>query len=155
MNNSIRTADEFSTKLPVTDLNIAPQRGTDSNLHRYKLIDWRHEFDSEIKHGDIYYDFAKLRHNIIFNHDNIKKELFSIIHNDNDEILVDLKCNYVLVNQLEDFDKFILENNYNLHKIKIITAIIWLNMSPLYEKQLSEFLFYFGKYNLQLLLQKS
>jgi len=37
LNNSIRTADEFSTKLPVTDLNIAPQRGTDSNLHLYKI----------------------------------------------------------------------------------------------------------------------
>ena len=35
LNNSIRTADEFSTKLPVTDLNIAPQRGVDSKLHWY------------------------------------------------------------------------------------------------------------------------
>jgi hypothetical protein len=34
LNNSIRTADEFSTKLPVTHLNIAPQRGTNSNIHR-------------------------------------------------------------------------------------------------------------------------
>jgi len=33
--NSIRTADEFSTKLPVTDLNIAPLWCADSNLHRY------------------------------------------------------------------------------------------------------------------------
>jgi len=32
LNNSIRTADELSTKLPVTDLNIATQRGADSNL---------------------------------------------------------------------------------------------------------------------------
>ena len=29
---SIRTADEFSTKLPVTYLNIAPKRDADSNL---------------------------------------------------------------------------------------------------------------------------
>ena len=35
LNNSIRTADEFSTKLPVTDLNIAPKRGADSNLRLY------------------------------------------------------------------------------------------------------------------------
>jgi hypothetical protein len=39
LNNSIRTADELSSKLPVTDLNIAPQRDADSNLHRYKIID--------------------------------------------------------------------------------------------------------------------
>ena len=35
LNNSIRTADELSTKLPVTDLNIAPLLGVDSNLHWY------------------------------------------------------------------------------------------------------------------------
>ena len=33
---SIRTADEISTKLPVTDLEQAPLRGAVSNLHRYK-----------------------------------------------------------------------------------------------------------------------
>jgi len=38
LNNSIRTADELSTKLPVTDLNVAPKRGTDSNLHRYNYV---------------------------------------------------------------------------------------------------------------------
>jgi len=37
LNNSIRTADEFSTKLPVTDLNIAPLWCADSNLHRFKM----------------------------------------------------------------------------------------------------------------------
>jgi hypothetical protein len=37
LNNSIRTTDEFSTKLPVTDLNGAPRRGADSNLHWYKI----------------------------------------------------------------------------------------------------------------------
>jgi hypothetical protein len=50
-----------------------------------------------VSNGDIYYDLAKLRHNIIFNHDNINNGLFEV-----NEIKVDLK-------QLEDFDKFILE----------------------------------------------
>jgi hypothetical protein len=117
----------------------------------YKLIDWRHEFGSQISHGDIYYDFAKLRHNIIFNHENILNNLYEIKHV-NTAIEVDLKCNYFFMQQLSDFDGFILENNYDLKKIKIIMAIIWLNMSPLYENYLSEFLFYFGKYNLSLLL---
>ena len=36
LKNSIRTADDYSTKLPVTDLNIAPLWGAVSNLHRYK-----------------------------------------------------------------------------------------------------------------------
>jgi NDP-sugar pyrophosphorylase family protein len=113
----------------------------------FKLIDWRHEFDTQLEYGDIYYDLAKLRHNIIFNHSNILNELFTIEYNNN-EVIVDLKCNYFLINQLNDFEKFVNENNYDLKKIKLITSIIWLNMSPLYTGKLSEFLFYFGKYNL-------
>ena len=38
LKNSNRPAVESSTKLPVTDLNIAPHRGADSNIHWYKPI---------------------------------------------------------------------------------------------------------------------
>lgn len=38
LKNSIRTADEFSSKLPVLDLYGAPRRGADSNLHWYKIV---------------------------------------------------------------------------------------------------------------------
>ena len=119
----------------------------------FKLIDWRHEFDKELYYGDIYYELAKLRHNIIFNHSNILNNLFEIEYK-NDEVIVDLKCNYFLIQQLTDFDLFVNENNYDLSKIKILTSIIWLNMSPLYTGKLSEFLFYFGKYNLFMLFEK-
>jgi len=68
------------------------------------------------------------------------------------KIELDLKCNYFFMEQLNDFDKFVLEHNYDLKKIKIIMSLIWLNMSPLYDNRLSEFLFYFGKYNLCLIL---
>ena len=113
----------------------------------YKLLDWRQDFGGELYNGDKYYDLAKLRHNIIFNHENISKKLFDININDN-KVIIDLKCNYILMNQLKDFDKFVKENKLNLKKIKILTALIWLNMSPLHEYPLNKFLFYFGKYNL-------
>lgn len=117
----------------------------------YCLLDWRHEFDNQLTYGDSYYDLAKLRHNIIFNHDNIRDNLYTI-EIISDTATVDLKCNYFLMNQLQDFDKFVQENGYNLHKIKLLTSIIWLNMAPLYGGKLRDFLFYFGKFNLHLLL---
>lgn len=119
----------------------------------YCLLDWRHEFDTQIKYGDLYYDLSKLMHNIIFNHKNISDKLFHISYT-KDKCIVDLKCNYFLVQQLEDFNKFVTEQNFDIKKIKILTAIIWLNMSPLYETPLREFLFYFGKYNLALCLNQ-
>ncbi len=36
LKNSIRPADEFSSKIPGTDLYGAPRRGADSNIHWYK-----------------------------------------------------------------------------------------------------------------------
>lgn len=116
------------------------------------LLDWRHEFDTEIYYGDIYYDLAKLRHNIIFNHSNILNNLYDVIFKD-DEVYIDIKCNYILIKQLDEYNKFIEKYNYNQKKIEILTAIIWLNMAPLYEGKLRDFLFYFGKFNLYLALQ--
>ena len=123
---------------------------TDSS---YKLIDWRHEFENELYLGDKYYDLAKLRHNIYFNHNNILNNLYTIKITESTAI-IDMKCNFILINQLNDFQKFIKDNNLDETKIKILTAIIWLNMSPLYEGDLSLFLFYFGKFNLYLALQE-
>jgi NDP-sugar pyrophosphorylase family protein len=117
----------------------------------YKLIDWRQDFGGNINHGDMYYDLAKLRHNIIFNHNNVNNNLFEVIVLNNTEITIDIKCNYLLIKQLEDFDKFVLEKNLNLNKIKILTSLIWLNMSPLHEYNISQFLFYFSKFNLAIL----
>jgi NDP-sugar pyrophosphorylase family protein len=124
-----------------------------TNDSKFCLLDWRHEFDSELEYGDTYYDLAKLRHNIILNHSNILNDLYDVQYL-NDEVNIDLKCNYILVKQLEEYNQFIGKYNYNLVKIKIITAIIWLNMAPLYEGKFREFLFYFGKFNLYLALQE-
>jgi len=116
----------------------------------YKLIDWRQDFDGNLSHGDIYYDLAKFRHSIIFNHYNIDNNLYTINYDNSNTVIIDLKCNYFLIKQLEEYDKFIILHKLNLKKIKILTALIWINMSPLHEYNISQFLFYFGKYNLAL-----
>lgn len=124
-----------------------------SHSGSFKLIDWRHEFDDQITHGDVYYDLAKLRHNLILNHKNVNNGMFEVGF-DKDHVKVDLKCNFFHVQQLEDFDRFVEERQYDANKIKMLTALIWLNMAPLYDGKFREFLFYFGKYNLyKILLQ--
>lgn len=113
----------------------------------YCLLDWRHEFGNELHKGDMYYDLAKLQHNIIFNHKNILNNFFTVIHTES-EVIVDLKCNYSLMSQLEQLNQFLQSRNLMKLKVDILTAIIWLNMAPLYEPCLEEFLFYFGKFHL-------
>ena len=77
LNNSIRTADELSTKLPVTDLNIATQRGADSILHRYRVFKTKLLFDyagNDYKNLNNY--VAALDYSI--NTDNIKIEYINV-----------------------------------------------------------------------------
>ena len=117
----------------------------------FSLLDWRHEFGCETERGDMYYDLAKMRHNIILNHKNITNGLFKVHEDEN--VNVDIKCNYILVRQLEEFDAFVIENGLNLKKVKILMALIWLNMAPLYTGSLQVFLFFFAKFNLFLQLR--
>ena len=115
-------------------------------------MDWRQDFGGELKFGDKYYDLAKLRHNIIVNHKNLEDGLFTIKQVNNNECIVDIKCNYFLIQQLEEFDKFVKENRLDFKKIKILMSLIWINMASLHEYPLSIFLYHFGKYNLYLSL---
>ena len=45
-------------------------------------------------------------------------------------------------------------NDINYQAIEILSSIIWINMAPLHEHPLDMFLYYFGKYNLFLNLEK-
>jgi hypothetical protein len=75
-----------------------------------------------------------------------------------DQVFVELACKYVLIRQLEELDAWVAqqaqqaEQGWNVTHIRILQALIWLNMAPLYEAPLSDFLYYFGKWNLSLAL---
>lgn len=107
------------------------------------LIDWRQDFAGDLSIGDIYYDFAKLNHSLTFNHEIVSKNLFSSDSNN-----CYIYTNSILNECKIEFNIFIENNFYDINKINILTSIIWLNMSPLHENRMSDFLFMFGKYNL-------
>jgi hypothetical protein len=113
----------------------------------YCLLDWRQDFGGLIKSGDMYYDLAKLNHNLTVSHDLVNKQLFTVEVRKGKIICDILRKNY-LVEGEKVFWKFVDENKLDPKKIKLLTPIIWLNMSPLHEDPLDLFLFYFGKYNL-------
>ena len=107
------------------------------------LIDWRQDFANDLKVGDVYYDLAKLNHNLMVNHDIVDKKLFGSSPT-NCYIL----CNSTLLKCREILHKFIIENGYDLKKVEVLSSIIWVNMAPLHEYPFNNFLFNFGKYNL-------
>jgi choline kinase len=107
------------------------------------LIDWRQDFAGDLEIGDVYYDLAKLNHNLTVNHDIVNKNLFNP-SSDNCYILT----NSTLNECKEILHSFIKDNLYDLKKVNILTSLIWINMAPLHEYPFSTFLFNFGKYNL-------
>lgn len=113
----------------------------------FTLIDWRQDFAGELEVGDIYYDLSKLNHNLVLNHEIINNELFQFSKIGN-IVEVDIHRKNNLVESQILYHKWIVTNGYDLDKVKLLTAIIWLNMSPLHHKPFDQFLFYFGKYNL-------
>jgi hypothetical protein len=88
------------------------------------------------------------------NHDLIDKDLFKIEFSSNGNISLNIhrlqtlvECEFILFEYLKN-------NKYDVRKVEILRAIIWLNMSPLHHHPFDTFLFYFGKYNLFNVLKK-
>jgi len=114
----------------------------------YCLLDWRQNFGGLLQSGDKCYDLAKLNHSLTVNHDIVNQNLFSIEIGAKGEIKCDIFRKENLVNCQEVFHKFVKQQGYDLKKIKVLTALIWLNMSPLHPHPFNLFLYYFGKLNL-------
>jgi hypothetical protein len=110
----------------------------------FTLIDWRQNFGGLLKAGDVYYDLAKLNHNLIVNHHIISENLFTI-KMDADSITCDILRKENLVQCQKLLFDFIRKEGYDESKVKVLTGIIWLNMSPLHHHPFDLFLFYFGK----------
>ena len=121
----------------------------------FMLLDWRQDFAGTIEGGDLYYDLAKLNHNLTVNHDIINKNLFEVNVNEDNTITCDILISNKLVQCQKILKQYVLDNNLNWNKINILTALIWLNMSPLHDYHFGQFLFYFGKYNLYKALKES
>lgn len=118
------------------------------NDSKFTFIDWRQDFGGEIYVGDIYYDLSKLNHNINFNHAIIRNGGFTFEIDSDNSISVDLLCSHKLLSAKKGLIDFCKDNKLSMKKIEMITGIIWINMAPLHDKLLGDFLFYFGKLQL-------
>lgn len=110
----------------------------------FKLIDWRDSFDKNLKVGDIYYDFAKLYHGLLVKHSFVKNNDFYIFLK-NKSIKIHIKKFKGYEKIIKFFLQYIKKSNYSLYKLNIITALIFLNISPLHSGRYGIFLYYLGK----------
>lgn len=111
----------------------------------FKLLDWRQDFGGIIEYGSVYYDLAKMYHGFLFPHPSVKEKKYYIKKQNNGKIktFIEIPCEIEICKDI--FEEFVEENGYDLWKVKILTAIVLLNMSPLHESPIDEYLYYFAK----------
>ena len=110
--------------------------------NKFFYIDWRESFGGDTSGGDLYYDFAKLYGGLIFNYFEIKnKETFSFEKGDSMiNFKIDISDN--LTRFKSTYELWLLEKGYDLNYVKYLTAIIFLNMSPLHDGKFSQILWF-------------
>lgn len=122
--------------------------------NNFTLIDWREDFSGNSKFGDIYYDLSKLFACLMLDYSNINiySKTISIAENNYNFKIITSDS---LVFALNQFEEWVIENGFDIDKIRIISALIWLNMSPLHSYPDNLLLFFQSKFYLNKLLNNN
>lgn len=115
-----------------------------SSNNNFYYLDWRESFGDSIQAGDIYYDLSKLYGGILTPYNYMKNE-------DNIELTQNNKFVDFKHKELKDqetvkeyFENEVEKYDYSLEKIKKITGLIYINMSPLHNEKFSKLLWFKG-----------
>ena len=115
----------------------------DSFKH-FKLIDWRQDFGGIATHGDRYYDFAKLYCSLLMPHPSIKEGKYSL-RRSSGEVFVDINVPGPIRDCRDIFESWLTRNGYSIGRTSLLAAIVMLNMAPLHEHPLDQWLYYYSK----------
>lgn len=111
----------------------------------FVMLDWRQNFgDSEI--GDVYYDLAKMWHSLIVNHNVVKDNQFSVKKEGENKYSLDIYRTFLDTEMEGELLGFAYASGFNFTQLKLLTAIVFLNIAACHVYPYSRFLFYLGKY---------
>jgi thiamine kinase-like enzyme len=112
------------------------------NANKFTYIDWRESFGGSTEGGDIYYDLAKMYGGLLIPYNLIKQEDFINFTEGSSFINYSYKVSANLAKFKQIYENWIIEQDYDLSKIKFITALIFLNMSPLHDEKFGKMLWF-------------
>ena len=122
--------------------------------NRFTFLDWRQDFGGSLTTGDIYYDLAKLMHGLIISHELVAKDLFNVEWVDN-EIRYDFLRKQVLVECECALNDWLVLEGYDLKKVRVLTALVYLNIAALHHYPYCMLLYALGKRMLKQELEKN
>jgi choline kinase/mannose-6-phosphate isomerase-like protein (cupin superfamily)/thiamine kinase-like enzyme len=110
--------------------------------NEFVYIDWRDSFGGRIDGGDVYYDMAKFYGGLLIPYNLMKNENEIFLEEDFYKVTYHYTLSENLCTFKPIYEKWIIENGYNLDKVKLITGLIFLNMSPLHDEVFSKLLWF-------------
>jgi NDP-sugar pyrophosphorylase family protein len=117
----------------------------DTSTDLFTAIDWRTDFAGDMN-GDLYYDLAKMLGGIWLNYRAVKNGELSY-HEKSDYATIEIPS----VPDAEIYEKilweWVIKQNLDWKKVKILVPLIYLNMSPLHEPPFDKFLFALSQLN--------
>ncbi len=126
----------------------------DEAEHRFTFLDWRQDFGGNLSTGDIYYDFAKLLHGLIVSHELIAKNLYTVKW-DKNNISIDFHRKQILVECEHSFYEWLEIEGFDVKKVRVLTALIYLNIAALHHHSYNLLLFGLGKLMLEKEMRES
>lgn len=97
----------------------------------FKLIDPRGNFGKGTIYGDVKYDLAKLRFSLVGNYDFIVSDLFKVTVGDQiNELRYDNYSDDYHARIGQCLDRLLVERGYDLSKIRVIEALLYLSIIP-------------------------
>lgn len=114
-------------------------------------IDWREDFGGNTQVGDLNYDLAKLYHSCLISHEALRDELF-ICEEEEGEFFVDIWQKKSLTENIPILEAFIDEHCGQKEQVQIIVPLIWINMSPMMNRNIGKLLMLMGQERLGSLL---
>ena len=115
-----------------------------ADTQKFAFLDWRQDFAGDLIVGDVYYDLAKLLHGLIVCHELIAKNQYQVRWRE-DLIEYDLHRKQILVECEAYLEEWCKENGFSWHKVRVLTALIYLNIAALHHHPYCELLYALGK----------
>ncbi len=122
--------------------------------NRFTFLDWRQDFGGSLTTGDIYYDLAKLMHGLIISHELISKDHFWVEWGKY-EIRYDFHRKQILVECERTLNDWLVHEGYDLKKVRVLTALVYLNIAALHHYPYCLLLYALGKRMLKEELEKN
>ncbi len=111
----------------------------------FSLIDWRPDFGSQARFGDVYYDLAKMYAGLTVDFNKIKISENTRIKFLEDSLILNTEMSEDIIKFKRYYESWLVNNKFDLDTVKIMAGAILIGISTLHEKSQGDFIYFNGR----------